>query len=1093
MAVPETMAVLRKDATTGQVTRPTPDQAYQNIPGYLDYVPGEVIVKFKPNIGSRASQYMGSGKLQSQGVPSLEALLQRYQVTQVQPLYRGIGVSAAATAALVRQKFPQRAAHAPKGAPIPDLENLYRVTMNPGARVLEAVKAFRKDPSCVYAHPNVRHHLLFVPNDPYFGSSGSWGQDYRDLWGLALIEAERAWDLTTGKNVVVAVIDTGVDYQHDDLRQNVWRNLGEIEGNGIDDDANGYKDDIRGWNFESSNNDPLDTLGHGSHVAGTIAATGNNGRGVIGLAFQSQVMPLKTSLRTDELVKALHYAADNGAKVISNSWGSLVPIPAIQEAVEYAYAQGCVIVAAAGNENLEDGVYPANYPQVISVAATTHLDQKAEFSSWGPKIDVGAPGGDSTPLNRGFPFPERNILSLRAAGTNMYRDDAASIVGTSYYRARGTSMATPHVSALAALILARHPEFTNEQVRQAIRTSAEDLTPAGWDPWVGYGRINAFRAVQVDSACNAKILSPPAYVNINDLHGNRVMDIVGTASGPGFQRYTVEYGRGLIPSAWVPLGQSGSPVEGGVLAAAWDTRSLPVGDYTLRLTVSGCGRMSPAEDRTLVKVTAGLQAGSWPYRLTYPSSEPVIADLDANGTKEVIVADDNGSLNVLDHTGRSLPGWPVSVEGLVEGMAVGDLFPNLPGQEVAVIMNGSDTGRLGVYRADGTLAAPLVSLPFQIGVYQVPVIADVDQDGQLNIVTLSSNWPQLTTTAIDVRSPDGTPQVSILIPDGGLGSNMAIGDLDQDRQLEIVVATKHKLSVFNHDGTSVAGWPKSGAYANTHPTLADLDGDGKDEIIIGDNVTHSVLAFKADGSSVPGWPVNLRNVDPFADPNELAVSVGDVDGDGFPEVVALYRASGTFGTRLVVINHDGTIAPGWPISTLLLLSDPRLADVDGDGDLEIVATSFAARWYAWHHDGTRVEGWPIELNTSEFDLAFSGVAMGDLDGDGDIELVGHRYFGGQLFAFDTAGRSRSRAWPWLMYRGGPARTGRASCPHNGDVDGNGQVTPRDALTAYQYVLRKTTLTLCQQERADVTGDGLVSSADATCIFNRYLGLPSCLP
>ena len=297
-------------------------------------------------------------------------------------------------------------------------------------------------------------------------------------------------------------MDTGIDYNHPDIAANVWTNKNEIPGNGTDDDHNGYVDDIRGWDFIGSSyltpqqsNDPIDHNGHGTHVAGTIAAVGNNGIGVIGVAWSAQVMAVKGLDDTgtgDEstLGPAIIYAANNGADVISASWGSTESSQTIADAISYAYNMGAVIVVAAGN-NSGDALnfYPAALWNVITVAASDPNDNLASFSNYGSKIDVTAPGVD--------------ILSLQANGTQL-----GPVVSPGYIRLSGTSMATPHVSGLAALILSENPEYSNEELRQVLRSSATDVGTPGYDLSFGYGRENAAVAVGVSGALEAKISSP---------------------------------------------------------------------------------------------------------------------------------------------------------------------------------------------------------------------------------------------------------------------------------------------------------------------------------------------------------------------------------------------------------------------------------------------------------------------------------------------------------------------------------------------------------------------------------------------------------
>jgi subtilisin family serine protease len=328
------------------------------------------------------------------------------------------------------------------------------------------------------------------------------------MWGLKIIDMEHAWDLSKGSGVLVAVVDSGIDYNHPDLKANVWTNSGETPGNGHDDDHNGYVDDYYGIDAHYGNTDPMDGYGHGTHVAGTIAALTNNGIGVASVAPQAKVMAVKGLSNSGSgyeygLAECIEYAVDNGADVLNFSWGAVgdpSDFPAVTAACQYAHGLGCVLVAAAGNYNKDaDTFHPANMDEVITVASSTHTDGKSFFSNWGPKIDVAAPGGD----NSGglVPHKGRNILSLRAARTDMYLDGYSfmGMIGNDppyyYYRASGTSMSAPHVSGLAALITSIRPDLTNEGIRQAIRNGSDDLGIDGFDEYFGDGRINAYHTL----------------------------------------------------------------------------------------------------------------------------------------------------------------------------------------------------------------------------------------------------------------------------------------------------------------------------------------------------------------------------------------------------------------------------------------------------------------------------------------------------------------------------------------------------------------------------------------------------------------------
>lgn len=303
-----------------------------------------------------------------------------------------------------------------------------------------------------------------IPNDPYYAS-------YQASY-LNRMELSTAWDLTTGRpEIVLAVLDTGVDMNHDDLRGAIWVNPGEAPGNGADDDGNGFIDDVNGWDFAGNDNVPDDDYGHGTHVAGIAAARVNNGVGIAGVAGGVTIMPVDVfggGIGTyEDLIRAIIYAADNGAHVVNMSLGASSYSRGEEMAVDYAVARGVVVVAAAGNTGRESYHYPAAHPNAIAVAATTADDRLASFSTRGDFVDVAAPG-------------YRIYSTLR---------------NNNYGYLSGTSMATPHVAGLAALILSRNPELTPTEVRQLIESTAADLGPTGRDVYFGYGRINAALAV----------------------------------------------------------------------------------------------------------------------------------------------------------------------------------------------------------------------------------------------------------------------------------------------------------------------------------------------------------------------------------------------------------------------------------------------------------------------------------------------------------------------------------------------------------------------------------------------------------------------
>jgi len=474
----------------GALLAAAPNQQ-QRVP---EFNPGELVIKVRN--GSPAA-----------GLAGIERLRRRFPHAVTEKVFKHLP-----TAADLLRKFPQRGRRAGHQPAPTELGNVYRLILNdPGADVEAIARELERDPELVYAEPNYlyRTEAVAFPNDPYFTSSGSWGQPYDDLWGLKKIQAPAAWGYSTGKGVVVAVVDTGVDYNHLDLRTNLWINPGEdlnhngaIDSkdlNGVDDDGDGLIDDLRGWNFVGNDSAPMDDNGHGTHVAGTIAALGNNRRGIVGVAFESKILPVKSlsgagSGTASVAAAAIVYAADKGADVINMSWGG-PPSQLVGDAVAYASSLGAVMVAAAGNGNADVRyTAPALYSGVIAVAATDHNDRKTDFSNWGEKISVAAPGGDSADAadpNARY----RNILSLRAAQGQLSDLYPAQIVGRDYLRLRGTSMSSPHVAGVAALILSRQPSLSAALVQDALEGSADDPEGNGVDIYTGFGRVNAYQAV----------------------------------------------------------------------------------------------------------------------------------------------------------------------------------------------------------------------------------------------------------------------------------------------------------------------------------------------------------------------------------------------------------------------------------------------------------------------------------------------------------------------------------------------------------------------------------------------------------------------
>ena len=382
-----------------------------------------------------------------------------------------------------------------------------------------------------YVEPDFIQTASATPSDASFTDGTLWGLRNRGGSGGVLgadIDAERAWDLTTGStNVLVAVIDTGIRYTHRDLASQMWRNPGEIPGNGVDDDEDGYVDNVFGINAINGSGNPWDEDDHGSHCAGTIGAAANDGNPHVGVAWNVRLMACKflgpDGGTTSDAIRCVNFAVSKGARILSNSWGGGGFSQALFDAIAAARDQGVLFVAAAGNESGNNDVaphYPSNYPldNMVSVAALNRQDKLADFSNYGVEtVHLGAPGV---------------AIQSSTSGSD-----------TEYKLFSGTSMAAPHVSGVAALVLARFPDISLSGLRDRLTGTAvpvpalEDLTFTG-------GRVNAYQAVNAVpdgtlevglAAVGGELIGGRrgvVQVRVTDLF--KVIDATVTGSGVGF-------------------------------------------------------------------------------------------------------------------------------------------------------------------------------------------------------------------------------------------------------------------------------------------------------------------------------------------------------------------------------------------------------------------------------------------------------------------------------------------------------------------------------------------------------------------------------
>ncbi len=442
----------------------------------------------------------GSGGTLETGNPAIDLILYDFHVVQAETLFRAEGANL-----VLRESL--------------GMNRIYVLTSDRPVDILTMVSRLMLEPAVEMAEPDyLGQETGFsasdstVPNDTYFGRQ--WG--FRNTGTFpasdsakagADIKAILAWPITTGDStIVVAFLDSGVKYDHPEFSGRIWSNKGEAPGNGMDDDGNGYVDDMRGWNFAYGNSNVKDDEGHGTNVASIIGAKANNSSGYAGLDGNCKLMPLKVLDSTGWgkytwWSSGLYYAANKGAKVINMSMGGSTASSTLETAVRYAFNSGCFIAASMGNSNDSTRYYPAGYDTlVVAVGATDCRDRRVITFAWT------SPGGAST---------YGSWIDVCAPGNKIYGLNHKSDTDFSWYWS-GTSQASPMVAGLAALLLAQDKSRTPRQLCSIIRATADDQVgragedTKGFDVFHGFGRINCFAALTFHAVSTDESPSLPA-------------------------------------------------------------------------------------------------------------------------------------------------------------------------------------------------------------------------------------------------------------------------------------------------------------------------------------------------------------------------------------------------------------------------------------------------------------------------------------------------------------------------------------------------------------------------------------------------------
>lgn len=895
---------------------------------------------------------------------------------------------------------------------------------------LQVLPLYKAHPGVVSAQLNYVYAPDAVPNDPLYPQQYSHQRTAMEL----------GWDIETGDpGITVAVIGTGIELSHPDLAQNIWQNPAEIEGNGIDDDLNGFVDDRWGWDFYENDGDPSPgTSPHETQVAGIIGAVANNSEGITGAAWHCRIMALRVAYTSAEVAQAIDYAAANGAQVINMSFGNYAIgkyglDTVVEAALNSAFADGVVLVATAGNNSISSQRYPAALENVIAVAATDAEDERAGFSNYGSWVTVAAPG--------------TSVLT--------------TTTGSDYASVNGTSFAAPYVSALAGLILSKDPSLSPTSVRRRIEYSVDGIDT---DLFIGTGRVNALSALSLDSDPDlfAVIRSP-----LDNTRFSQVTQITGTGLGDG---YSLEY-RKSDALDWT-LVAGGSAIVDGQLGVLDLTAAEP-GRYELRLTAS-LGSESKV-DQISFFVERSIMPG-WPQSTGGAIvSSPSYADIDGDGDVEVFVSNNAGQVHGWHHDGTAISGWPqVGAPYMFGGPSIGDIDGD--GDLEIVQASYSPGGYVYAWHHNGV---PVSGWPRSAAdrVRGAVALADLDGDGALEMILAGSGECCDSSGTVHAWRSDGSelPNWPIEV-ERNVQTTPAIGDLDGDGDLEVIVHAWQNIYAFHHDASVVAGWPIAYSGAHISPLVADFDGDGADEVVaIGQ---YSIQILNGDGT--------VRST-LFGEGSAFALSqaaLGDVNGDGRPEICV----SDDNG-QVYLFDVESGLRSGWPLRVGDGVAGCSVADVDGDGLQEIVVAASDSLIYAWNADGTAAAGvWPKPLSSP----VYSSAAAGDLDGDGTMDLmIGNAE--GDFYVYELGVPFSSTAAHWPLFQASERRDGRFGMrPVCGDVNDDEKITQADVdllRTSLVDPLGSPLSALAASRCTVIDPHTLCDVRDATVIRRALEGLP----
>jgi outer membrane protein assembly factor BamB/subtilisin family serine protease len=894
-----------------------------------------IVVKFKssvPHEGPKSIKTLEekAKKKKASGFQTLDKLIDKFEVSDLKKQFNG--------------------AAPPKNPKKIDLSRNYKIKFPKKFDPLEVAAEYAKDPNVEYAEViDIVSVEAVYPNDTYFYSQ--WGLNYGNGHD---IDAPEAWDYCRGTTeVVVAVIDTGVDWHHPDLGGtgpdyidgNIWVNWPEYYGTpGVDDDGNGYIDDIRGWDFVDgvsgatgedtmeADNDPSDFHGHGTHCSGIIGAIANNGIGVSGVNWRVKVMPLRTGwvapggggyLRLDWCAEAIYYAASKEATAVSCSWTS-ANSGGIAAAVTYATQEGTLVVVAGGNANSEVPYYLGSRGDCIDVAATDWTDKRAGFSNYGSWVDVSAPG-----------VTIYSTYFDRSTGNH------------TYVYMSGTSMATPFVAGLAGLIKSFKPSLTGEEIRSTIINCTNNIDPInlGFEGKLGEGRINAFLSmleVTGESSGTGRVTSNPNDVPPGST-GNITFTLQGKLTTP-INKWEIS-----IPSGWT-VNSSQAQIQSSLISGCATATANLSGNI---LTIEGCN----------IDRDGTYNSGSFTINLTAPSVRDVY-------TFSSRTAKSGGTLITLY---SSLDQATVKTTG---GYIAGTIliYPEAPVSiEIEASQNGSVKGSMvragsGTY-VIGNLDAGAYSLEAHASGYEIvmyPAAIEVSSDitSEAINITLRSAWPAFKQ---DKLRSGNCPRADIYPPLSLKWSFGSSGYIESSAALLnstiYVGSNDNRLYAIREDGSQKWSFEAGGPVRSSPVTAYGAVYFGSNDCklyAVADNGTQ-IWSFLT-GGAVKSSPVVSNGIIYAGSSDSKLYAVrsdgtfkwsfslgGDIDSSPAVSNGIVYMGSGN--NKMYAIKDNGaapsllwSFATAWKIYSSPAIDGSALYFGSGDGKLYAVDLSGTQRW-----------------------------------------------------------------------------------------------------------------------------------------------------